>query len=260
LSAILANGFYMISYCWLIGTDLTFASRNYGLNIIHALARSFIWIETNFFTLRNVEVLIRSDKTQTLAQVHASQYKSLMASFALFISIPLEVLAFTLPIGISTLPMTPTVTAAGCIILIGTCPSRIFYVYKVLQLIKAVKTSREYFDPIQRKIEKLFKSGIIMISMAVLFTLFWCIIPTFRANMYIVYHLSMFIPLYSSFQALYLTSKDRRDNYVNSTDTTQNPASLRSKQPLHLHADPSTNVDPSPLTVEMISSSGQSLI
>jgi len=126
----------------------------------------------------------------------------------LFTSIPLELLAFTLPIAIPGLPFVEILCAFSIFQgLFGLIPM-LTYLFKVRKMISEIQISRDFYDKIQGKLTKILQTNGLGGGFAVLLVLTWVIIPIFHENLYIVYNINVLFSHLGVFQSLYVTSSE----------------------------------------------------
>jgi len=89
----------------------------------------------------------------------------------------------------------------------GICaPPILFYTYQLQRVIASIKTSRSFYDEVEAKVKRNFRSFLSMTIVGSLFGVCMIVIPAFHNNMYIVYNIIIISGLASTMQILHLTS------------------------------------------------------
>jgi len=201
--------FFFLSYLWCVSSHQSFADRVVPLNLFYGGSRSMIFLLSNLFTLRTVEVLLVFDKIKLEHDSTLTFLKFIMTRIIVFISTPTELLAFTLPITFpEQLPMADTTLYSQFILSTINLPIGWAYIWKLRQSIKGIKTSRNVYNALEKKLLKMFLVGISIYAIGIGLTLCMIYIPLFHANMYIVYNCIILLGHVSTFRYLYATKSE----------------------------------------------------
>jgi len=211
ISAIGLGGFFFLSYTLCLALNLSFANKNMGINILLALGRSCIWINVNFFTLRSLEVVTASDALSLakFSEVHGS-LQTVNWTFCVMNTV-VELCGFIIPI---QYPSVPQVTLLGILAMLLTLLNAspfVYYAWQLRNVIAVVPVSREFYDPLQKKLEKLCYSALFAELFGVILNVFWIVIPAIHENLYILYSIQMLSGLYFVLQNVQNT-KEKANN------------------------------------------------
>jgi len=158
---------FILSYLWCLGGNASFVTGNYLLNIFYGISRGGLYIMLNIFTLRSVEVLLVMDKIKLGHDKTLNFLRFLMTHVILFISLPIDVLAVTLPITLE-FSMATAVLSALLILATINAPVSWFYLWKLKKNLSLMVTSRDLYDSVDKKIFETIKCRYFL-----LYT--WCI-------------------------------------------------------------------------------------
>jgi len=116
----------------------------------------FRWVDffltIHLFTLRNTEVLLVIEKITPQADSTLITVRFIMTHLLVFINIPIEILASTLPLALPQLPLADTVLGAQLFLGLFTGPLGWFYLHKLRKNLYQMKTSRSMYDNVEKKI------------------------------------------------------------------------------------------------------------
>jgi len=200
---------FILSWVSCLGTNQTFASGNYLINAIYGISKGGFYLTINLFTLRNVEVLLIMDKIKPEHNHTLRIVQFIMTRVIVFLSIPIQSLALTLPIRFPEhLSMTDTILYVQWSLGVFTSPFSWFYVYTLRKNVSQLKTSRSVYDPVEKKLSLLLKVGISQWTVGIGLTFCLLYIPLLHQNMYIPFCIVSLLSHVSTFRYLHATSAD----------------------------------------------------
>jgi len=142
---------FVVSWIWCLGANETFASGNYLRNLLYGMSKGGFYLTANLFALRNAEVLLTMDKIQPKQDQMLSVVQFIMTRVLVFLSIPIESLAYTLPIAFpKQFPMTSTILYVQLVLVVLNFPFTWFYLYKLKKNISRMETSRSVYDLVEK--------------------------------------------------------------------------------------------------------------
>jgi len=199
---------FVLSWISCLAANETFASGNYGINLLFGIAKGGFYLTIHLFTLRNAEVLLVMDKINLKRDPSLIVVQFFMTRVVLFLSIPIESLAVTLPIRFPEFPMVNTILYVQLVLGTLTSPFAWFYLHKLRKNLSEMTTSREVYGPIEKKLAKLLIVSISQWVLGIIPTICLLYIPLLHQNTYIPYCFIMFILHISQCRCLYATSAD----------------------------------------------------
>jgi len=158
LSATVLGLFFMINYLTLLASGKSYADGNYGINILHAIAISFIYLNLNLHGFRHLEVIMSVDAHTVAA---SRSYHNVLKNTNIILSIGsciIQFLKMTLPIGH---PSIDFIDFVGCVTLIlGTINSipRLAYIYNVRKIVVSAQLACANQKKIKIFINRLYGS------------------------------------------------------------------------------------------------------
>jgi len=255
----LCNEFlFAVSYLWCLGANETFANGNYALNLIYGMSRGGFYVTINLFTLRNVEVLLVIDKIQPEHDSYLKFFQFVMTHVIVFVSVPIESLAITLPIAFPQLSLANIIFYASMALITLTSPISWLYLSKLRKNLSQMKTSRGVYDVVEKKLSRLLIVGYWGYLGGLVPQLFLLYIPVFHKNMYIVYNISVLLAHISTCRILRATSRDetqapsspsRTSPLITSPTSTLDSSSVSSRHP---SVSPTSNPTDANLEMEVL--------
>jgi len=123
---------FIISWISCLGSNKTFVSGNYLLNLIFGIGKGGFYLTVQLFTLRNAEVLLVMDRIKPKRDPSLQMAQFIMKNVIVFLSIPIKSLAVTLPIAFpEQFPMVNTVLYVQLVLAGITSPVSWIYLYKL---------------------------------------------------------------------------------------------------------------------------------
>jgi hypothetical protein len=198
LSATVLGLFFMINYLTLLASGKSYADGDYGLNILHAITISFIYLNLNLHGFRHLEVITSVD-AHTLAK--SREFHSLIKKTNIALSIGtciIQFLKMTLPVAFPSIDFIDFVGSVTLIL--GTVNSipRLTYIYQVRKIVLSAQEAcgsqeraQTFYQPLVRQLTGVGTQWIGTMVVAIILNTTWMAIPLFRRSSYIVYNIQM---------------------------------------------------------------------
>jgi len=206
-------------YILCLSLNLTFANKNLGLNILHGFSRGAIWVQVNLYTFRSIVVVVAADAL-TLAKSSDLRTSHQINNYIFsLLNVPIEVLVFVIPIKFPNVSQTTMCSITTiCLTILNMIP-HFYFTRKLRNIVASIPVSRDFYDPIQKKLDNIFIVQLLGTIVTDILILFWIIIPAIHENLYILYSIHMLIAPFTGFQNLWFTRESQTNVIGNKSES-----------------------------------------